>query len=97
MIKLLLQGTHGRICIVTTHIHAATCLRNLLTHLLVEFADYHLSLTILKVVIGARFRDRCSLGLSYTYYEDLNTQFVGFLSSSYGIILMVLTIGNTGA
>ena len=66
----------------------------LATHLFVETADHHVSLTVFDEVIRARQRNRGAFGFTDTHYQHLYPFLFGAFGNGYGIVLVVLTIGD---
>ena len=69
-------------------------MRYLTAHLFVQAADNHIALTILDEVIRPGQRNRTSFGFTDTYNYHLDAFFFGTFGNGYGVIFVVLAIGD---
>ena len=93
-VKLFLDGLGSCIRVVATDVYTSTCLRYLAAHVFVETADDDVPLTVLHEVIRTRYRNRAAFGLTDTDYQHLDPFLFGAFGYRYGIVLVVLTIGD---
>ena len=94
LINLRLQGFQSRVGIVRTDIHAVSCRRNLLAHLLIHLCYNHISCIIFQEIVISIYWNWRAFGISHPYDIDMNTLFRCSFSRTNRIVFMVFTIGN---
>ena len=93
-VKFFLDSFGGCVGVVATDVYTAAGLGDLAAHILIEFTNHHVPLTVFDEVMGTRHRDRRTFGFTDTDNENLYPFFLGTLSHRYRIIFVVLTVGD---
>ena len=93
-VEFFLDGFGSGVGVIATHVDSAACLSYLAAHVFVQLRNDHVSLPIFDEVIRARHRDGRTFGFTDTDHENLYAFFLGALGYGYGIVFVVLTVGD---
>ena len=93
-LDFFLKGFQGGVRIVRTYVHTVSGGGDLLTHLLVQLRDHHVSVLILHIIIASLDGDRRTFRITHSHDVHVDALLGGGFGGTDSVVLMVLAVGD---